>query len=152
MPTMKQNTSALDALIAKIDSLPEKGGGLPSGITAIDFGTYTLDSAISGSATFTVPHNLGVVPDMFLFWSPSNIATTYSELAVMRSSQFGWRSTSYLNKCWFHGNSTSTVTGADASTSYGIKTMAAANVTIAPHTNQSYYWRAGTYNYLAIKF
>ena len=127
-------------------------GGLPSGISAIDFGTYTLGSAVSGSGTFTVPHNLGVVPDLFLFWTPSNIATTYSELAVMRSTQFGWRSTSYLNKCWYHGNSTTTVTGADATTSYGIKTLTATNATICPHTNQSYSWRAGTYNYLAIKF
>lgn len=127
-------------------------GGLPSGISAIDFGTYTLASAVTGSSTFTVPHNLGVVPDLFLFWTPSNIGTTYSELAVMRSTQFGWRSASYLNKCWYHGNSTSTVTGADSTTSYGIKTMTASNVTICPHTNSSYYWRAATYNYIAIKF
>lgn len=127
-------------------------GGLPTGISAIDFGTYTLGSAVSGSSTFTVPHNLGVVPDLFVLWAPANIATTYAELCVMRSSQFGWRSTSYLNKCWYHGNSTTTVTGADTTTSYGIKTMSAASVTIAPHTSSSYSWRPGTYNYIAIKF
>lgn len=153
MPTMKTNTATIDALIAKANRLPERGGGgLPAGISAIDFGTFDLDSAVSGSATFSVPHKLGAAPDLFLFWSPANIATTYSELAVMRAADFGWRGGTNLNKCWFHGNSTSTVTGADATTSYGIKTMGTASVTIAAHSTSSYIWRAGTYKYLAIKF
>ena len=128
------------------------GGGLPSGIAAVDFGTYTLGTEISGSAAFNVGHKLGVAPDLFLFWAPSNITTTYSELAVMRSSQFGWRSASYANKCWFHSNSTTSVSGADVTTSYGIKTMDGSRATIAAHSSQSYVWRVGAYRYIAIKF
>lgn len=128
-------------------------GGLPSGFTKIATGKHTLSSAVAGGSTFTLTHNLGVVPDLLIIWAPSNIATTYSMLLAMRSSQFGWRSTSYLNKCYYHGNSTTTVTGADVTTSYGIKTRTATNATVTTYSNSgSYYWRAGTYNWLAIKF
>lgn len=129
------------------------GGSLPSGFSAIAKGTHTLSSNVAGGSTFTVTHNLGVVPDLFMFWAPSNVATTYSMLSAMRSPQFGWRSTSYLNKCAYHGNSTTTVTQADVTTSYGIKTISATNATVTTYSNSgSYYWRAGTYNWLAIKF
>lgn len=129
------------------------GGGLPSGFSKIATGTHALSSAVAGGSTWTLTHNLGAVPDLLIIWAPSNIATTYSMLLAMRSSQFGWRSTSYLNKCYYHGNSTTTVTGADVTTSYGIKTMTATNATVTTYSNSgSYYWRAGTYNWLAVKF
>lgn len=41
------------------------GGGLPSGISALDCGVYKPSSALS--TTVNVPHNLGVVPD-FCVW------------------------------------------------------------------------------------
>lgn len=129
------------------------GGGLPSGFTAIATGSHTLSSAVAGGSTFTVSHNLGVVPDMFLFFATANVATTYSMLFAGRSSMFGYRSTSYLNKCFYHGNSTTTVTGADVTTSYGIKTLSATQATVTTYSSStSYYWRAGTYKWIAIKF
>lgn len=129
------------------------GGGLPSGFTAIAKGTHTLGSAVTGSNTFTVTHNLGVVPDMFLFYAPSNIATTYSMMYAFRSSKFGWRSSSYLNLCGYHGNSTTTITATNVTTSYGIKTLTSTQATVTSYsTSSSYGWRAGTYEWIAIKF
>ena len=129
------------------------GGGLPSGFTAIAKGTHTINSAVTGSSTFTVNHNLGVVPDMFLFYASSNIASTYSMLYAFRYSKFGWRGSTYLNLCGYHGNSTTTVTATNVTTSYGIKTLATNTATITSYsTSTSYGWRAGTYEWIAIKF
>lgn len=129
------------------------GGGLPAGFKAIATGTHTLSSAVQGGQTFTVNHNLGETPDLFLFFATANIATTYSMLSVMRSSMFGWRSTSYLNKAFYHANSTTTVTGADVTTSYGIKTLNSTQAVITTYSSStSYYWRAATYKWIAIKF
>lgn len=145
--------SGYDALSSVVVNVPQGGGGLPSGFTAIAKGTHTLGSAVAGGSQFTVDHNLGVVPDMFLFYATANIATTYSMLSVMRSNKFGWRSTSYLNKCWYHGNSTTTVTGADVTTTYGIKSLTATQAIITTYSSStSYFWRAGTYEWVAIKF
>lgn len=129
------------------------GGGLPAGFKAIATGTHTLASAVAGGSTFTVTHNLGETPDIFIFFATANIATTYSMLSIMRSSMFGWRSTSYLNKAFYHGNSTTTVTGADVTTSYGIKTLNSTQAVITTYSSSSsYYWRAATYKWIAIKF
>lgn len=127
--------------------------GLPTGIKAIAKGTHTLGSAVTGSATFTVNHNLGEVPDMFLFYADGNIASTYSMLYAFRSTDFNWRSTSYLNLCGYHGNSTSTLTCTNVTTSYGIKTLTSTQATITSYsTSNSYGWRAGNYKWIAIKF
>lgn len=151
--TGKSGKLTLEQMVTEIQGISGGGGGLPSGFSAIARGTHTISSAVSGGQTFTLNHNLGVVPDFLIFYSPSNIATTYSMLSVMRCTQFGWRSTSYLNKCFYHANSTTTVSGADATTSYGIKTMTATSATITTYSSStSYYWRAGTYNWIAIKF
>lgn len=129
------------------------GGGLPDGFAKIATGTHTLSSAVAGGSTFTVTHNLGETPDIFIFFADTNVATTYSMLAVMRSAMFGWRSTTYLNKAFYHGNSTTTVTGADVTTSYGIKTLSATQAVITTYSSSSsYYWRARTYKWIAIKF
>ena len=146
--------TAHDKSGASITGTLEQGGGsLPSGFTAIAKGTHTLSSAVTGSSTFTVTHNLGVVPDMFLFYAQNNIATTYSMLYAFRSAKFGYRSTSYLNLCGYHGNSTTTVTSTNVTTSYGIKSLTASQATVTSYsTSTSYGWRAGTYEWIAIKF
>lgn len=134
-------------------TMEQGGGGLPSGFKAIAKGTHTLSSAVTGSGTFTVTHNLGEVPDMFLFYAPQNIATTYSMLYAFRAAKFGWRGSSYLNLMGYHGNSTTTLTCTNVTTSYGIKTLTATAATITSYnTSSSYGWRAGTYEWVAIKF
>lgn len=143
------NVTNLAELIVNVSS----GGGLPTGFKAIAKGTHTLNSAVTGSGTFTVTHNLGEVPDMFLFYAKGNIATTYSMIYAFRSTLFGWRSSSYLNLCGYHGNSTTTLTCTNVTTSYGIKTLSSTQATITSYsTSSSYGWRAGTYEWIAIKF
>lgn len=60
-------TVDVTGLASVIVNVSGGGGGLPTGFTAIAKGTHTLNSAVTGSSTFTVTHNLGVVPDMFCF-------------------------------------------------------------------------------------
>lgn len=129
------------------------GGGLPTGIAAMKYGTVTIASDIMGASTFQVTHGLGETPDMFMIWSPVNVATTYSILAMVRGPQFAWRGSTYLTDVFYHGNSTTTVTGTSCTTSYGIKTLNGTSAVITSYsTSTSYGWRAGTYNWIALKF
>ena len=138
----------MQAYIAKI--VGGSGGGLPSGIQAIDFGTYTKTSA-SNTTAFEVTHNLGVVPDFVFFYSPQNISQTYSMLGAMRGTITNWRA-NYNSFYFYHGNSSSTVTITNNSNAtYGVGSFTASSFKVASHST-SYYWRAGTYNYIAIKF
>lgn len=127
------------------------GGGLPAGIAAFDFGKITVSTAFTTTRQ-TFNHKLGVIPDLMIVWAPSNIATTYSMLFAIRGTQVNWRGGNYSGHMAYHGNSTSTVTWTNAnSTSYGISNMTATTFQLAS-ASSSYYWRAGTYNYIAIKF
>lgn len=149
----KNDTYDVTSLASVVVNVASGGGSLPSGFTAIATGTHTLSSAVAGGSTFTVTHNLGYTPDLFIFYATANVATTYSMLMAMRGAQLGWRSSTYLNKCFYHGNSTTTVTGADVTTSYGIKTLSSTTAVVTTYSNSgSYYWRAGTYKWIAIKF
>jgi len=129
------------------------GGGLPPGIAGIAYGTHTLSSAVAGTSSFSVTHGLGETPDMFLFYTPNNIANTYTMLYAFRSTKFAWRGSSYLNLCGYHGNSTTSLTCTNVTTSYGISALTETTATVKTFsTSGSYYWRAGTYNWVAIKF
>lgn len=97
--------------------------------------------------------NLGVTPDLMIVYAPANIVTTYSMLASIRggSAGFGWRS-GYTGHMAYHGNSTSTVTWTNSNSStYGVSNMTATTFQLAS-ASSFYYWRAGTYKYIAIKF
>lgn len=143
-------TQNLDNIVSCINSITA-GGGLPSGITSLDFGTIDITTAFTTTRQ-TFNHKLGVVPDLMIVWHEGNIATTYSMLCAIRGNDFGWRSSAYNNHYAYHGNSTTTVTWTNSnSTSYGISNMTATTFQLAS-SSSSYYWRAGTYNYIAIKF
>lgn len=144
-----QNSENLATAIESIIS----GGGLPSGIAAIATGTYTVASDFTTSKK-TINHDLGVVPDMVLFWYPNgNIATTYSMLYSLRSTKMGFRSSAYNVFNGYHGNSTSTVTTSNSNgTGIGVSNFTSTTFQLASHST-SYYWRGGyTYKWLAIKF
>lgn len=148
----KNDTYDVTSLASVIVSVSGGGGGsLPSGISAFDFGQINITTAFTTTRnTFT--HKLGVTPDLMIVWAPANIATTYSMMAAIRGNQFGWRSSAYNNHMAYHGNSTTNITWTNSnSTSYGISNMTASNFQLAS-ASSSYYWRAGTYNYIAIKF
>lgn len=133
-----------------------EGGTLPKGLKLFAKGVYSLSRDSAGGTSFTVTHNLGEVPDMFMFYAPANVASTYSMLWTIRWNVIGlWRgSSTYQGLTSYHGNSTSSVTTTNQSTnSYGVKAITATTATVTTYSNSgSYYWRAGTYEWIAIKF
>ena len=125
-------------------------GGLPSGVSAMTVGNYTVSTDFTTSRQ-TVTHNLGVVPDLVIFMATANVATTYSMLFAARGSIMNYRS-GYNSHNLYHGNSTSTVTYLNTNnSSYGVSNLTATTFQIAS-TSSSYYWRKGTYKWFAIKF
>lgn len=151
--TLTENNKTFDVTNLASVTTDIEAGGLPTGFTAIATGSYQLSSQVQGGATFTITHDLGYTPDLFMVYATANVATTYSMLSAMRCTQWGWRGSTYLGKCWYHGNSTTTATGADVTTSYGVKTLSATQAVVTTYSNSSsYYWRTGTYKWIAIKF
>lgn len=150
--TLTENkTYDVTSLESVVVNVAGGGGGLPSGISALDFGKITVASDFTTSRQ-TFSHKLGVTPDMVMVWANGNIATTYSMLVAIRSTQMGYRSSAYNNHMAYHGNSTTTVTWTNSnSSSYGVSNMTATTFQLAS-SSSSYYWRKGTYNYIAIKF
>ena len=127
------------------------GGGLPSGIAAFDFGNVVVSSAFTTTRQ-TFNHNLGVKPDFVMVYATSNIATSYSMLWAIRCPLLGYRSSAYDNYMSYHANTTSTVSITNSnSTTYGVSNMTATTFQLAS-SSSSYYWRAGTYKYIALKF
>ena len=127
------------------------GGGLPAGISALKFGTIEVTELLSNTSSKAFYHNLGVVPDFLMVWAPQNIATAYSTLCSIRSSALAFRS-GYDLYNFYHGNSTSSVTIQNSnSATTGINTVRE-NVFFLSSNAANYFWRVGTYNYLAIKF
>lgn len=127
------------------------GGGLPADVQALALGEITVNTAFTTSRqTFT--HNLGVVPDMIIVMAKGNIAQTYSMLIAIGGSAVTYRGGNYINHLAYHGNSSTTVTWTNAnSTSYGVSNFTATTFQLAS-SSSSYYWRAGTYKYIAIKW
>lgn len=128
------------------------GGGLPTGISKIAFGTDTVSSAFTTTKR-TVTHNMGVTPDFVMYCATENVAQTYSMLYAFRGTFMAYRGSNYTSFMAYHNNnSTTTVTFTNTnSTSYGIASMSTSNFTVAS-ASSSYYWRAGTYRWFAIKF
>lgn len=140
------------AIITGVLEAASGGGGLPTGIAAFDFGDVVVNSDFTTSRQ-TFNHKLGVVPDFVMVYAPANVATTYSMLLAMRGSFLGYRSSAYNNYMAYHGNnSTTTVSLTNSnSTTYGVSNLTASSFQLAS-ASSSYYWRKGTYKYIAIKF
>lgn len=114
-------------------------------------GTDTINTDFTTTRR-TVTHNLGVVPDLVFYFATANVAQTYSMLWAIRSTFMGYRSSAYNNYMGYHGNSTTTVTMTNSnSTTYGVSNLTATTFQLAS-SSSSYYWRAGTYRWFAIKF
>lgn len=123
---------------------------LPNGFSKIATGSVTLDA--DTNADWTVGHNLGAVPDLFLIYrSNGNVEQTYSVLWALRCPAMAYRASTYLNYTGYHGTSTTTVS-VNNGTTRCIKSLTATTATITYYSNTSYYWRAGGYKWLAIKF
>lgn len=151
--TVSENgTYDVTNLASMIVNVASGGGGLPTGISKIAFGTDTVSSAFTTTKR-TVTHNMGVTPDFVMYYATENVAQTYSMLYAFRGTFMAYRGSGYTSYMGYHSsNSTTTVSFTHTnSTSYGIATMNATNFTLAS-ASSSYYWRAGTYRWFAIKF
>lgn len=142
----------VSALASVLVNVAGGGVGLPSGIASIATGEYTVSSEFTTTRQ-TVTHNLGVVPDLVLFYyDGGNIATKYSMLFSLRSTKMGYCSSVYNLYNAYHGNSMTAVTITNSnSTTVGVSNLTETTFQIASHSS-SYYWRAGTYKWIAIKF
>lgn len=147
--TITENGTIDVTKLAQVIVNVASSGGLPSGLSKLDFGTITISTAFTTSRQ-TFNHNLGVVPDLLMVWTDTNIATTYSMLFALRG--WGWRSSAYTCHILYHGNSTTNVSYTNSnSSSYGVSNMTATTFQLASNSSSNY-WRAGTYKYMAIKF
>lgn len=143
-----QNSNNLAAAIDSI--ITGGGGGLPAGIAAFDFGNVVVSSDFTTTRQ-TFSHNLGVTPDFVMVYATANIATTYSMLYAFRAPFMAYRS-GYAAYFGYHGNSTTNVTFTYSNNAnYGVCNFTANTFQLASNST-SYYWRAGTYKYIAIKF
>lgn len=62
-------------MVTEIASIPSGGGSLPSVISKIDGGSFTLASDTAGDSQ-SVSHSLGVVPKGFVIWTEDEISGT----------------------------------------------------------------------------
>ena len=143
----KYDVTSLAELIVNVSG----GGGVPIGYSAIDLGEITISTQFTTTRQ-TFNHNLGVVPDVIIVMANGNVAQTYSMLMAIGGSKVNYRGGNYLNHLAYHGNSATTVTWTNAnSTSYGVSNFTATTFQLAS-SSSSYYWRTGTYKYIALKF
>ena len=129
------------------------GGGLPTGISAFDFGVINVTSPITSTAV-TYSHKLGVTPDFVMVWHNGNIESNNTMLWSFRSPHFGYRNSGYNMFYGYHGSSTTTVSTANSNyTNYGVNGFTATTFKLASGSNNgTYAWAVGDYNYIAIKF
>lgn len=149
----ENGTYDVKSLAELIVNVSGGGGGLPSGFAAIATGTYTYAEDATTSKK-TITHNMGVIPDLVLFWYPGgNIAVTYTMLYSLRCTSMGFRSSAYNVFNGYHGNSTTSVTTSNTNgAGIGVQNFTATTFQVSSHST-SYYWRGGyTYNWVAIKF
>lgn len=74
-----------DAMAAAIVAI-ETGGGLPSGLSAVATGTFTLSS---NAYVKSIEHGLGVVPNFVAVWVEGDFDTSNNKSALIAS--FGYK-------------------------------------------------------------
>lgn len=132
----------------EIDEFPLAIDDIPTGDPNIKSGSFTLNA---DSKLFDMEHNCGFVPDMFIFFTPNNLTTQKTMLMIMSFNRLGlWRN-GYTNISVYRGTSaTSYSIMSLQNTTYGIKVLDSTKATIAG-TDKDTVWKAGTYNWIAIK-
>ena len=83
--TGKSDTNLPDAVRSLTDGYG--GGSLPSVISAIDGGEFTV-SADTAAYTYSISHNLGVVPRAIVVWTEDALAETANSKRYMQSCYF----------------------------------------------------------------
>jgi len=129
------------------------GGDLPPGFKAIATGTKTLTADQLGNVAINIEHNLGVVPDMVLFYHEGRTQFTNAYEGVAWCNQWTWKDGNYHGFEFHHGStytSISTATFADTD-STGVYKLDDAEAEFK-FTSASVTWKAQTYKWLVIKF
>lgn len=130
------------------------GGGLPTNIASFKAGTAMFATNFSSSSPKTINHNMGQIPDLIMFWHNGNIAQTQTMLWSLWSSQIEYRSGNDVIYSYHSTSATSLTTG--WTSTYGLVAGVFSNITDSSFTigtlQTSTYWRAGEYNWIAIKF
>jgi hypothetical protein len=130
------------------------GGGLPAGVSAIDYGTFTLSS--NATTQTNVLHNLGVVPDFAIWWlDGAHIASATITVAV-RGVIISTGTNATLNAQYVvTGYNTSGKAGTSANAvaaEYNLTKngfTARCNSTYPILAGLTYHWIAGTLNFVA---
>ena len=77
----------LEEMVTAIEGIQAGGGGLPSGISALATGTWSIQTA--QTTQLTIPHGMGVTPNFFILYveSETPVLADYQYFIV---SQFGF--------------------------------------------------------------
>lgn len=156
---IKQNTIELQSLLETVKSLPDAGsggggGGLPTGVSAIDYGTFTLSSDATSQAG--VVHNLGVVPDFVIWWLDSAHIETATISVAVRGFTLNTGTNAVMNAQYVvtgynssgkAGTSSNTVAAEYSLTQNGF--VARCNSTYPILAGLTYHWIVGTLDFVA---
>lgn len=102
--TGESDTTLTDAVQTLVDGYGQggEGGSLPSVISKIDGGSFTLASDTQASR-YTISHNLGIVPKQILLWTED--ATLRDSYDTLPERYIMW--SSYMLLPWVHNATTS---------------------------------------------
>lgn len=117
-----------------------------SGVKDVWTGEHTI--ATDTNDKFTLTHNCGVVPDIFIFYAKSDPARAYTCLSAIYFDKTAY--SPGFNNTNLVRNSSNTLTSYYRSNNC-ISDLTETSVTIARYNSASFYWRAGTYGWIAVK-
>lgn len=152
---LTSDTVAADKMVSGITAHDKTGAlitgtlnaSLPSSISKLVGGKFTLSSALSGTTTKTITHGLGATPDLTICWYTGSSGTRQIQFMVrytnVASTQLARNNYRYTT------NGTSIYSGTN--TSYGISGVTSTTFTLTPYGTNSYFG-AGTYKWLSMKF
>ena len=117
----------------------------------IAMGSITLASDIGGASTssFTITHNLGVVPSRIIVWAATDMPDTYTMLASLfvTDAKNIWRA-GHQTYNWYHGTSDSSVSASSLATSSAYRASVDEYTATFKSHSSSYMWKAGTYYWM----
>lgn len=102
----------------------------------------------------TVTHGMGEIPDIIFFFSKKNVTASYSIMFVgWGNSYLNYAGSNYTGFALYRGNSSTNLSGVRVTPDYGINSVTATTFNIKTYSSSAnYYWRVGTYDFIAIKY
>lgn len=141
-------------VLGKLASDGTSGGGLPAGISAIDYGTFTLSADTTTQAN--VNHNLGVAPDFAIWWLDGAHLETAKTSVAVRGVIINTGTNATMNAqnvvCGYNASSKGgSESGSYSAQYYMTKTsfVARCDPDYPIPAGLTYHWIAGTLDFLA---